>query len=461
MQTQSHQPGLDAIKAHFQDRAVAAQAILDQHAHDESFHPWAPPDLVVFARSTEDVAAAVRICTQHKLPIVAFGAGTSLEGNVNAVRGGVCIDLSQMDRVLQVNPEDFDCTVQAGVRRKQLNTELRTTGLFFPIDPGPDATIGGMAATRASGTNAVRYGTMRENVIALTVVTAGGHVVRTSRRARKSAAGYDLTRLFVGSEGTLGIITEVTLRLSGIPEETIVGRCAFPSEAAAVDTAIQTLQSGVTPARVEFLDDRLIAAVNRYSGLDLPETSTLFFELHGSAAHVAEQCELLEAIASENDCLSFEMAQGPDERTRLWQARHDAYYATVNQRRDARGLATDVCVPISRIAECIVETKKDLEDCPVPACIMGHVGDGNFHVVFSLNADDPAELKATEEIGRRLVSRALAMDGTCTGEHGVGLGKKKYLPDEFGEEAMQVMRLLKTSLDPDNIFNPGKIVDPA
>ena len=365
-----------------------------------------------------------------------------------------------MNRILRVSQEDFDCTVQAGVRRKQLNEYVRDTGLFFPVDPGPDATIGGMAATRASGTNAVRYGTMRENVLALTVVTAGGKIIRTARRARKSAAGYDLTRLFVGSEGTLGIITEVTLRLHGIPEDSIVGSCVFASEADAVNTAIQTLQLGVTPARVEFLDDRQIAAINRFSRTELPVAPTLFFEMHGSTRHVVEQADIFKAIAEENGGISFRMANEPEERTALWQARHDAYYAAVGQRVGGRGWATDVCVPISRIAECIVETKRDLADCPVPACIVGHVGDGNFHVVFSLDPENSAELKAVGEISHRLVERAIAMDGTSTGEHGVGLGKMKYLQEEHGN-ALEQMRLVKQAFDPLGIFNPGKMIEPA
>lgn len=446
------------LKSQFGDRAVTNAGIRESHGHDESYHRAGTPDVVVFPHSTEEVADVVRLCTERRVPLIPFGAGTSLEGQVNAIAGGVSLDLTRMNRILRVGVEDFDCTVQAGVRRKQLNSHLRDTGLTFPIDPGPDATVGGMAATRASGTNAVKYGTMRENILSLQVVTSGGRIIQTARRARKSSAGYDLTRLFIGSEGTLGVITEVSLKLHGIPDSVIVGRCSFNSEKDAVNTAIQTLQAGVTPARVEFLDDRQMMAINRYSKLNLPPQSTLFFELHGSKASVEEQLGVLQAIASENRAVCFQEARERDERSALWQARHDAYYAAVSERPGAKGLATDVCVPISRIAECITETKRDLRQCPVPSCIVGHVGDGNFHVIFSLDTNNSTEMRQVSEVSHRMVERALAMDGTCTGEHGVGLGKMKYLSEEHGE-ALELMRVLKRSIDPFGIFNPGKVLD--
>ncbi len=449
-----------ALQALLGDRATRSAAVREAHGHDESHHASHAPDIVVFARSTQEVAEVVRLCGIHRLPVIAFGAGTSLEGQVNAVAGGVCIDLTQMNAILSVSPSDFDCTVQAGVRRKQLNEHLRDTGLFFPIDPGPDATIGGMAATRASGTNAVRYGTMREAVLSLTVVVNGGRVIRTAQRARKSSAGYDLTRLFVGSEGTIGIITEVTLRLHAIPETIVVGSAVFPDGRQAVDAAITALQLGVPFARVEYLDEAQIAAINRFSKLDLPVAPTLFMELHGSANHLREQMELLFEIVTENEGHSFRQAESLEARTALWQARHDAYYAAVTQRPGGKGWATDVCVPISRIAECIALTKDDLAHCPVPACIVGHVGDGNFHVVFSLDPDNAEEHEAVSAISHRLARRAIAMDGTCTGEHGVGLGKRKYLKEEHGD-AVDLMRTLKDAYDPLGIFNPGKMLPAA
>lgn len=445
------------LESQLGDRATTNLGIRESHGHDESYHRLGIPDVVVFPQTTQEVADVVKLCTELRVPLVPFGAGTSLEGQVNAVAGGVSLDLARMDRILRVSVEDFDCTVQAGVRRKQLNSHLRDTGLTFPIDPGPDATIGGMAATRASGTNAVKYGTMRENILSLQIVTSGGKIIQTARRARKSSAGYDLTRLFIGSEGTLGVITEVSLRLHGIPDGVIVGRCSFTSDEDAVNTAIQTLQAGVVPARIEFLDDRQILAINRYSKLSLPPQSTLFFELHGSRASVEEQLSTLQALALDNHSISFQEAREPDERATLWQARHDAYYAAISERPGGKGLATDVCVPISRIAECIAETKRDLLTCSIPSCIVGHVGDGNFHVVFSLDASNPSEMGEVSEVSHRMVKRALAMDGTCTGEHGVGLGKMKYLQDEHGE-ALELMRLLKCSIDPLGIFNPGKII---
>jgi D-lactate dehydrogenase (cytochrome) len=439
------------------DRLSTAAAICAQHGRDESYHPAHAPDAVAFARSTEEVAAIVRLCAERKTPVIAFGAGTSLEGHVAALRGGVCIDLSQMNRVLRVGAEDLDATVEAGVTRKQLNDYLRDTGLFFPIDPGADASLGGMAATRASGTNAVRYGTMRENVLSLTVVLADGRVIRTARRARKSAAGYDLTRLFVGSEGTLGIITELTLRLYGIPEAIAAAVCAFPGLEDAVAAVIETIQSGVPVARIELLDEAQIAAINRYSKLDHKIAPTLFFEFHGSPSAVEEQSATVKSIAGEHGGDDFRWSTTAEERAKLWRARHDAYYAALASRPGSKGWATDVCVPISRLAECIRETKKDLSESSIPSALVGHVGDGNFHLVFMIDPDHPEEIAEASRLNERMVARALAMDGTSTGEHGVGYGKMDFLAAEHGE-AIGLMRTIKRALDPNNILNPGKIV---
>ena len=438
-------------------RLTTAPAAREQHGHDESYHASQPPDVVVFAASTEEVSDIVKVCARRRVPVIPFGTGTSLEGHVAALEGGVCIDLGQMNEVLAVNVEDMDCTVQAGVTRKQLGEHLRDTGLFFAVDPGADASIGGMAATRASGTNAVRYGTMRETVLALTVVLADGRIIRTSRRARKSSAGYDLTRLFVGSEGTLGVITEVTLKLHGVPEAISAAVCAFPDLAAAVNTTIAIIHSGVPVARIELLDDRQMEAINKYSKLDYPEAPTLFFEFHGTEAGVVEQVETVEAIAGDFGGSDFQWATKAEDRARLWQARHDAYYAAIALRPGSKGYATDVCVPISRLAECIEETRKDIEDSGLLAPIVGHVGDGNFHLVMVLDPDDPDEMARAKALNERLVMRGLAMDGTCTGEHGVGYGKIDFLLAEHGE-AVSVMRTIKTALDPLGIMNPGKIV---
>jgi D-lactate dehydrogenase (cytochrome) len=439
------------------DRVSTSSAICAQHGRDESYHPGHPPDAVAFAQTTEEVAAIVKLCAAHRTPVIAFGTGTSLEGHVAALAGGVSIDLTRLDRILCVNAADLDATVEAGVTRKQLNEHLRDTGLFFPIDPGADASLGGMAATRASGTNAVRYGTMRENVLSLTVVLADGRVIRTARRARKSAAGYDLTRLFVGSEGTLGIITELTVRLYGIPEAISAAVCAFPTLEAAVDSVILTIQSGVPVARIELLDESQIAAINRYSKLDHKVAPTLFFEFHGTPAGVAEQSETVKAIAAEHGGDDFRWATTPEARSKLWQARHDAYYAALALRPGSKGWATDVCVPISRLAECIGETKRDLAQTSVPSALVGHVGDGNFHLVFMIDPDRPEEIAEAGRLNDRMVARALAMEGTCTGEHGVGYGKIAFLTEEHGE-AVSVMRAIKRALDPDGIMNPGKIV---
>lgn len=444
------------LRGHFGDRFQTGQAIRLEHGRSESHFAPMPPDAVVFAESTDDVVEAVKACGAAGVPVVAFGAGTSIEGNALAVRGGVSLDLTRMTNIVAVHAEDFDCIVEAGVRREQLNEYLRDQGLFFPIDPGANATIGGMAATRASGTNAVRYGTMREAVLGLKVVTADGRVIRTSRRARKSAAGYDLTRLFVGSEGTLGIITEICLRLHPIPEAIMAATCSFETLKGAVDTVVQSIQFGVPLARVELLDDLQIRAVNLWSKMDLPERDTLFFEFHGSENYVAEQVETVGAIARANGGGEFAWARLAEERSRLWKARHEAYYAAINLRPGAVGWGTDVCVPISRLAECITETKADLATSSVPATILGHVGDGNFHVLFPVDPNAPAEIEEVQAIGRRLVERALAMDGTCTGEHGIGLGKQDFLVDELGE-AVDLMRAVKQVLDPAGLLNPGKI----
>jgi D-lactate dehydrogenase (cytochrome) len=438
------------------ERLQLGEAIRLEHGRSETHFAPMPPDAVVFAETTDEVVAVVRICAEAGIPIIPFGAGTSVEGNTLAVNGGVSLDLSRMTRILAVNSEDFDCVVEAGVRREQLNEHLRDQGLFFPIDPGANATIGGMASTRASGTNAVRYGTMREAVLALTIVTADGRVIRTSRRARKSSAGYDLTRLFVGSEGTLGIVTEVALRLHPIPEAISAATCGFESLQGAVDTVVQSIQMGVPLARVEILDDVQIRAVNLWSKLDLAEVTTLFFEFHGSDRHVAEQVETVNELAKANGGGEFRWAARPEDRSKLWKARHEAYYAAVNLRPGAVGWATDVCVPLSRLAECITQTKADLAGTAVPATILGHVGDGNFHVVFSIDPENKDELEEVQAINARLVRRALAMDGTCTGEHGIGLGKMEWLEEELGE-AVDLMRSVKRALDPANLLNPGKI----
>ncbi len=445
------------IRALIGERLSTAGAVREQHGKGEAYHHSIPPDAVAFAESTEEVAAIVKICARHRLAVVPFGTGTSLEGHTAALHGGICIDLSRMNRILAVNAEDLDVRVQPGVTRKQLNDHLRDTGLFFPIDPGADASLGGMTATRASGTNAVRYGTMRENVLSLEVVLADGRVIRTARRARKSSAGYDLTRLFVGSEGTLGVITEVTLRLYGIPEASSVAMCSFATVKGAVDTTIATIQAGVPVARIELADGVQMGAIARYSKLDLAAVPTLWLEFHGTEASVAEQAGMVQAIAADNGGENFQWTTDAAERKRIWQARHDAAYAAKALRPGCQVWATDVCVPISRLADCIVETQKDLESTHLPAPIVGHVGDGNFHLSFVLDPTKPEEIAEANRINDRLVARALAMEGTCTGEHGVGYGKIDYLDDEHGD-AVSVMRTLKKAIDPDNIMNPGKIV---
>lgn len=459
MNTSSLPPSLSAsLASRFAERFSTSAAVRDHHGKDESSLAPQPPDAVVFAQSTEEVAAAVALCHAHRVPVIPFGAGTSLEGQLLAVSGGVCIDLGGMNRILAVRPADLDATVEAGVTRKALNAVLHDTGLFFPVDPGADASLGGMAATRASGTNAVRYGTMRENVLALTVVLPDGRIIKTGTRAKKSAAGYDLTRLFVGSEGTLGIITELTVRLHPLPEVIAAAVCAFPNIGAAVDTVIQAIQLGIPVARIELLDALSIQAINRYSKTTLRDAPTLFFELHGSPASVAEQTAALRAIVSEHGGLDFAWAHRPEERSRLWQARHDAYYACLALKPGARSLTTDVCVPISRLAECIAATRADLEASGLIAPLLGHVGDGNFHLLILIQPEDAVELAKAQAFAQRLAERAIAMDGTCTGEHGVGLGKRKFMVLEHGENALDVMRAIKEALDPDGLMNPGKVL---
>ncbi len=446
------------LKQRFGERFSTAAAVREQHGHTMTYHRNVPPDAVVFAQSTEEVAEIVRICAARMVPIIPFGTGTSLEGQINAPMGGVSIDLTQMNNIVSVNPEDLDCTVQAGVTRKQLNEYLRDTGLFFPIDPGADASIGGMASTRASGTNAVRYGTMREVVLGVTAVMADGQIVRTARRAKKSSAGYDLTRLLVGSEGTLGIMTEITLRLSGIPEVIAGGVCPFETLEDACNTTIQTIQMGIPVARIELLDEVQVAASNDYSKLSLDVKPTLFLEFHGSEASVAEQSETFAEIAKDNGGGDLKWSTDPEERNKLWAARHDAYWASVALAPGKKAIVSDVCVPISRLAECVTATKEDILATGLVGPIVGHVGDGNFHSSLMVDVDDPDEMAVAMGLMNRIVERALAMDGTCTGEHGVGEGKVKFLEDEHGP-GLTYMKAIKKALDPDNIMNPGKMFD--
>jgi D-lactate dehydrogenase (cytochrome) len=455
---QVSEPFLAELRAVIGARMSTAAAVRDHHASGEDYLPPAAPDAVCFVHSTEEVSAIVKICAAHGVPVIPYGTGTSLEGHVIAVYGGVTIDLSQMDAVLEVNAEDIDCRVQAGVTRKQLNEYLRDTGLFFPIDPGADASLGGMAATRASGTNAVRYGTMRENVLGLTVVLADGRVIRTGGRARKSAAGYDLTRLFVGSEGTLGVITEVQLRLYGIPEAISCAVCQYPTLADAINTVILTIQSGIPVARIELLDSLQMGACIAYSKLEGYEAKpTLWFEFHGTEASVREQAEQVGTISDEFNGGGFQWTDRTEERNKLWQARHDAYFAALAMVPGKSGIATDACVPISRLAECLLDTQRDVEESGLLAPIVGHAGDGNFHLVILIDRDDADEMKRAKALIERLNLRAIAMGGTCTGEHGIGLGKVDFLIAEHGE-AVSVMRSIKTALDPANIMNPGKVL---
>ncbi len=440
------------------ENVVTAESELIRHGSDESYHPPAAPDVVAYPRSTDDVAAIVRICRDQGMPIVPFGAGTSLEGHVAALLGGVCVDMSRMNRVLDVRVGDFDVTVEAGVTRLGLAERLRLEGVFFPIDTGADATIGGMASTGASGTTTVRYGTMRENVLGLTVVLPSGEIVRTRSRARKSSAGYDLTSLFVGAEGTLGIITEVVLRVYPVPDAISAAVCSFPSIEAAVGCAITTIQSAIPVARIELLDELQMEAVLRRHTLPCSVAPTLFVEFHGSPAAVAEQASEMGEVAAEFGCSDFAWADNEDERLRLWEARHQAYPSALALRPGCSGFVTDVCVPISRLAECVVETQADIRANGLQAPIVGHVGDGNFHVLLLIDRDDPAELARAREFNDRLVRRAIAMEGTCTGEHGVGYGKQPYLELEHGAAALDLMRTLKHAIDPEDLMNPGKVV---
>ncbi|MDA8107341.1 MAG: FAD-binding protein [Betaproteobacteria bacterium] len=445
------------LRALLGERISTSAALREHHGKDESYFPYAPPDAVVFPHSTEEVRDIVDICRRHRVPMIPYGVGTSLEGHILAINGGVSIDLSQMNAVLAVHEEDLDAVVQAGVTRKQLNEYIKHTGLFFPVDPGADATLGGMAATRASGTNAVRYGTMRENVLSLKVVLADGRVIQTSRRAKKSAAGYDLTRLFVGSEGTLGIITEVTVRLYPVQEAMSAAVCAFDTIDGCTRTVIQTIQAGVPVARCDIVCDKTIDAINKYKKTRYRVAPTVFFEFHGSQASVVEQAETVQEIARENGGMDFQWATKPEERNQLWDARHNAYFACLQIRPGARAVSTDVCVPISRLAECVHETMEDVKNYIAPVPLLGHIGDGNFHLMFLVDPARPEELELAKQFNRRLVDRALAMEGTCTGEHGVGMGKQESLAKELGE-AVDVMRDIKRLFDPGNLMNPGKVV---
>ncbi len=449
---------LEALKARFGERCSTALAVREQHGRDESAYTTVPPpSAVVFAESTQDVADAVQLASQHAVPVIPFGVGSSLEGHLLAIEGGISIDLSRMNRILSVNAEDLTVTVQPGVTREQLNAEIRTTGLFFPIDPGANATLGGMSATRASGTNAVRYGTMRENVLGLEVVTASGEVIRTGTRARKSSAGYDLTRLMVGSEGTLGVMTEITLKLYPLPEAISAAICSFPSIEAAVRTTIQIIQMGIPIARVELIDANTVRAVNRHSKLTLREEAMLLMEFHGSPAGVQEQAEAVQEIAREHGGNAFEWASTPEERSRLWTARHMAYFAGLQTRPGCRAITTDACVPISQLATAVVESVREAEASGIPYFMVGHVGDGNFHMGYLIDPDSATERAAAEQLNHQLVQRALRLGGTCTGEHGVGLHKMEFLLEEAGAGALDMMRAIKRALDPKNIMNPGKI----
>ena len=449
---------IDALRTLLGDRLSTSESVREHHSHGESWHAPGLPDAVAFPTTTDEVSAIVRICAEHRTPVVPFGMGSSLEGHVNAIRGGVSIDLTRMTKVLHLSTEDLDITVEAGIRRLQLDGHLKNTGLMFPIDPGADATLGGMASTRASGTTAVRYGTMKDNVLGLTVVLPDGRIIKTGGRARKSSSGYDLTRLFVGAEGTLGVITELTLRLYGRPESVRAAVCPFASMVGAANTVIQTIQLGIPVARIEIIDEVQLRVVNAYSKTNYPLEPTLFFEFHGiSDVAVEDQIRAVEEIARENGAKGFKWASSLDDRNTLWQARHNAYYAAVASRPGARAWTTDVCVPISHLAQCISETQADLKAHQVEAPLVGHAGDGNFHLIIMLNPEDPAELALITGISERLVERALKFGGTCSGEHGVGFGKLKYLDAEHGA-ALDVMRSIKRAMDPHNLMNPGKLI---
>ena len=450
---------LEELRGLLGDRLSTNESVRDHHSRDESWHQACPPDAVCFVNDMDEVSRTMKICSRHKIPVIPFGAGTGLEGGTVAHEGGICIELANMNSIVRVNAEDMDCVVQPGVTRKQLNKYLRDSGLFFPIDPGADASLGGMAATRASGTNAVRYGTMRENVLSLKVVMADGSIVSTGHRARKSAAGYDLTHLFVGSEGTLGIIVELTLRLHGRPEAISSARVYFDDVDGAVNTAIQTIQCGIPIARVELLDSAQMRAINQYSRTSFPEKVTLFLEFHGSDASVKEQAETVGEICADFGGSEFEWTAFEEQRSEMWDARHSAAYAAMAVKPSAKAYATDVCVPISSLADCIRETREDVErSTSMPSFLLGHIGDGNFHYVFLIDPDDPLEFELVMQLSERMVQRAIRMGGTCTGEHGIGLGKQKYLQLEFGETGLELMRTLKRAMDPHNLMNPGKLV---
>ncbi|MEY4584615.1 MAG: hypothetical protein RJB10_1112 [Pseudomonadota bacterium] len=457
VQRSTPQALIDALKDKFGERCSTALAVREHHGKDESSFSVPPPSAVVFAESTADVAAAIKLAAQYKTPVIPFGVGSSLEGHLLAIQGGISIDVSRMNQVLRVNAEDLTVTVQPGVTRKAVNEAVKAEGLFFPIDPGADASIGGMSATRASGTNAVRYGTMRENVLALEVVTASGEVIRTGTRAKKSSAGYDLTRLMVGSEGTLGVMTEITLRLYPLPEAISAAVCSFPSIEAAVHTTIQIIQMGIPIARVELIDINTVRMVNAYSKLGLEEAPMLLMEFHGSPASVKEQAELVQDIASEHGGTSFDWATTPEARTKLWTARHNAYFAAIQSKPGCRAISTDTCVPISKLADCLLESVAEVDASGIPYFLVGHVGDGNFHFGYLIDPNNPQERETADALNDQLVARALRLEGTCTGEHGIGLHKMDYLKTETGLGAVDMMRTIKHALDPDNIMNPGKI----
>ena len=448
---------ISILKQRFGEKLKTSTALREQHSHTTTYLRSQLPDAVIWPKSTNDVAEIIKICAEHKVPIIPFGTGTSLEGGVNAPAGGVSIDLQEMDEIVALNAEDLDVTVQAGVTREALNEYLRDQGLFFPVDPGANASLGGMAATRASGTNAVRYGTMRENVINITAVMANGEIVKTANRARKSSSGYDLTKLLVGSEGTLGIITELTVRLYGIPEAIAAGSCSFPTVDDACNTTILAMQSGIPMARIELMDADIVACVNEYSKLDLPVAPLLLLEFHGTTDSVREQQEAFREIASEFGASQFQWAEKTEDRNRIWAARHNAYWARKSAFGDKELLTTDICVPISRLAQCVSETQKDIADAGLYGPIVGHVGDGNFHAAIAVDLDDPAQVAKVEKVAENMVMRALEMDGTCTGEHGIGQGKVKFVEIEHGVGAA-IMLAIKKALDPDNIMNPGKII---
>lgn len=456
--TSAIEGAVDAIRLILGDRISTAQAVREQHGCTVTWHENQPPDAVTFPNTTEEVSEIVKICARFRVPVIPFGTGTALEGHVNAPHGGVCVSTRQLNEIIEVNASDFDATVGAGVTRLALNSYIRDLGLFFPIDPGADASLGGMTSTRASGTNAVRYGTMKDNVLSVKVVKADGSIIRTSTRARKSSAGYDLTRLFVGAEGTLGVITEITLRLHPVPESILSAVCPFPSVAEACETAIAAVQSGIPIARVELLDDVQMRACNRYSKLELPEVTTLFLEFHGTEASAREQAKTFEEIASDLGGGPFQWATAPEERNRLWKARHESYSAQLNLRPGAKTFATDVCVPISRLAECVVATKEDVIRSGLICCILGHVGDGNFHAAPLVMMDDKQEVAQARAFADRIVLRALECGGTCTGEHGIGQDKRKYMVREHGDDTVETMRQIKQALDPLNIMNPGKLL---